>query len=76
MKTLIACTAAVILCGCSLISPKIDQQLQSVAQKYCQQPIETRQVLRQTVNQAIAPAEACIWCPTDPLPKCIPPASP
>lgn len=72
MKPLIA-VIMTLLCGCSVISPKVAPQLSKAVHKYCAtlSPQE-RQYVRQQVNEAIKPNEACVYCEGDPGPRCLP----
>jgi len=60
--------ACVILAlgGCSMIFPKAAPQLSKAVNKYCATlSQEERQLLREQVNAAIQPNQACVYCAGD-----------
>jgi hypothetical protein len=72
----IAITAA-CLSACTSIPflQKADQAIISAVQKYCKEPQDARQTIRQAVNQGLAgSASVCVQCKGDaPDPACAPP---
>jgi hypothetical protein len=58
--------ALVALSGCSLITPKVGPQVAKAVNRYCQEPLEERLVLRAQVNGMITPNQVRVTCEGDP----------
>ncbi len=52
--------------GCSLITPKVAPQVAKAVNRYCQEPLEERLVLRAQVNGMITPNQVKVTCSGDP----------
>lgn len=65
MKTGCALLLTFILTGCSLF-PQAAPQLAKAVKKYCTTlSEEERRILRQNINEAIKPNQACVTCEGD-----------
>lgn len=62
MKAILLCVAAAMLCGCTTVAPKVAKAVN----RYCQEPFETRMLLRASVNQMTAPNSVAVKCAGDP----------
>lgn len=72
MKAVLVVSVLLTLSGCSIISPKVGPQLAKAAQKYCATLTEAeRQYVRQQVNEAIQPNQACVYCEGDQGSRCL-----
>ncbi len=70
MKTAIVGAVALMLSGCSLL-PQAAPQLSKAVNKYCTALNEDeRRLLRQQVNEAIKPNQACVYCAADQANHC------
>lgn len=58
--------ATLLLQGCSLISPKVAPQVAKGVNRYCQEPLEERLVIRAQVNSMITPNAIYVNCEGDP----------
>lgn len=56
----------VALSGCSLITPKVGPQVAKAVNRYCQEPLEARLLLRGQVNGMITPNQVKVTCAGDP----------
>lgn len=66
MKSILIMSAVLALSGCSLIFPKAAPQLSKAVNKYCATlSAEERKLLRDQVNEAITPNQACVYCAGD-----------
>lgn len=64
-RAILACVI-LTLGGCSVIFPKAAPQLSKAVNKYCTTlSQEERQLLREQVNAAITPNQACVYCAGD-----------
>lgn len=52
--------------GCSLITPKVGPQVAKAVNRYCQEPLAERLVLRAQVNGMITPNQVKVTCAGDP----------
>ena len=57
---------AVVLAGCSLITPKVGPQVAKAVNRYCGEPYQERLVIRQSVNDMIKPNTIKVTCEGDP----------
>jgi hypothetical protein len=74
MRIAIIGIIALSLCGCSIIMPKAGPQLAKAVNKYCAKVSqEERKLLRDQVNEAIMPNQACVYCDGDEAGRCITP---
>lgn len=66
MKSVLIVGVMFALSGCSLIFPKAAPQLSKAVNKYCTTlSQEERKILREQVNEAIQPNQACVYCAGD-----------
>lgn len=74
MKSVLIVGVIFALSGCSLIFPKAAPQLSKAVNKYCTTlSQEERKILREQVNAAITPNEACVYCAGDTSSRCLNP---
>lgn len=66
MKTTIAVIILSVLAGCSVIGPKVAPQVAKAVNRYCQEPLSERLVIREQVNTMITPNHAQVTCAGDP----------
>jgi hypothetical protein len=66
MKSVILLVTALALSGCALIAPKVGPQVAKAINRYCQEPLSERLVLRESVNSQIAPNSVKVTCSGDP----------
>lgn len=66
MKYLLAAVLAFSLGGCSLITPKVGPEVAKAVNRYCQEPLESRLLLRGQVNGMITPNTVKVTCEGDP----------
>jgi hypothetical protein len=72
MKTAIVGIVALSLAGCSVIFPKAGPQLAKAVNQYCATlSQDERALLRQQVNDAIKPNQACVYCEGDGAARCL-----
>lgn len=66
MMRAILASVLLTVSGCSVIFPKAAPQLSKAVNKYCATlSQEERQLLREQVNAAIQPNQACVYCAGD-----------
>lgn len=71
MKSIVIGIAALALSGCSVIAPKVGPKLAKAVNAYCANVSEPeRAILRETVNAAIEPNQACVHCAGDTANHC------
>lgn len=66
MKTAILSLVIVTLTGCSLVTPKVAPQVAKAVNRYCEEPLSERLVIRETVNGMIQPNTIKVTCAGDP----------
>jgi hypothetical protein len=72
MKPVVVGIIALALSGCSVIFPKAAPQLSKAVNKYCTTVSEQeRKLLRDEVNRAIQPNQACVYCAGDTANHCV-----
>jgi hypothetical protein len=72
MRVAIVGIVALTLTGCSVVMPKAGPQLAKAVNKYCKTlSQEERILLREQVNEAITPNQACVYCEGDGAARCL-----
>jgi hypothetical protein len=62
MKALVIVAMAFIVTGCAQVAPRVAKAVNH----YCLEPLETRLLLRASVNQMVAPNAVRVTCAGDP----------
>lgn len=66
MKYVLATILAVTLSGCSVFTAKVGPQVAKAVNRYCQEPLSERLLLRGQVNGLITPNAVKVTCANDP----------
>lgn len=70
-KAIVGIVACMILPGCALF-PQAAPQLSKAVNKYCSTLTQDeRKILRDQVNAAIQPNQACVYCAGDTANRCL-----
>lgn len=66
MKYLLATVLVFTLSGCSLIQANVGPKVAKAVNRYCQEPLDERVIIRGQVNNLIAPNTIKVTCLNDP----------
>lgn len=66
MKAIAIAMILISLSACSTFATKAGPQIAKGVNRYCAEPYQERQLVKQTVNDSIAPNKIAVTCAGDP----------